>query len=234
MILVNEIFHSIQGEGPHVGKPAIFLRLAGCNLRCTWCDSKFTWNTPINRVNRTIKATNDRNKIETNNELIKKIKSYPCKHLVITGGEPLIQQDKLIPLLEELKDYFIEVETNGSIPLRITKYIEQINCSPKLSNSGNKEYELMIKPEEKVIYKFVINSTESENGDSRQWEDIKDIKHFIKKNNIPKSSVYLMPEGTNRTKIIESSKKLIEICKKEGYNFSPRLHVMIWGNKRGK
>ena len=150
--------------------------------------------------------------------------------MVITGGEPVLQQDKLIPLLEELKGYFIEVETNGSIPLKIGKYINQINCSPKLSNSGNKSYELKIKPGKKVIYKFVIKAGATP---ASRLQELSEVKKYIQQYKIPKSSVYLMPEGTSRTKIIESSKKIIEICKKEGYNFSPRLHVMLWGNKRG-
>ena len=213
MLLINEIFYSIQGEGPLTGRPAVFLRLGGCNLKCKWCDSKFTWHPKY--------ADNKHMTIE---QVIKKIKQYPCNHLIITGGEPLLQQDKIISLLKKLSKYTIEIETNGSISLKINKYIEQINCSPKLKNSGNTSYPLKIQlTDKKVIFKFVI----------KDKNDLKEIKTYIKTNKISQEKVYLMPEGTNRTKILERSKWLIEICKKEGYNFSPRLHIMLYGGRRG-
>ncbi len=213
-LLVNEIFYSIQGEGPSVGKPAVFLRLGGCNLKCSWCDSKYTWDPKISD-----------NKAMKLDQVIKKIRSFPCKHLVITGGEPLLQQDKIKELLKKLKGYTAEIETNGSIPLKISTFIEQINCSPKLSNSGNAPYPLKIKPDnKKAIYKFVVEDK----------KDLSEINTYIKINKIPKNKVFLMPEGTTRAKILEGSKWLIEICKKEGYNFSPRLHIMLYGNQRKK
>ncbi len=211
-LLVNEIFYSIQGEGPNVGKPAIFLRLGGCNLKCKWCDSKFTWHP---------KYSENQNLL--NIKIIQQIKKFPCNHLVITGGEPLLQQNGLKELLSELKNYYIEIETNGSIPLKIWELIEHINCSPKLKNSDNLPYPLQISPtDKKVIYKFVVKIK----------SDLTEIKSYCKKYKIPKSKIWLMPEGTSRNKILEKSKWLIEICKKEGYNFSPRLHIMLWGNKR--
>ncbi|MFH1410009.1 MAG: 7-carboxy-7-deazaguanine synthase QueE, partial [Patescibacteria group bacterium] len=108
-ILLSEIFHSIQGEGPNLGRPSVFLRLGGCNLACSWCDSKFTWNPEISD-----------NKVATINEVVKKIKSFPCKHLVITGGEPMLQQDKITAILKKLPGYTAEIETNGSISSKIS------------------------------------------------------------------------------------------------------------------
>lgn len=213
-MLINEIFHSIQGEGPSIGKPSIFLRLGGCNLKCTWCDSKFTWDPKVAD-----------NKVMSETEIIKKIKSLPCKHLVITGGEPLLQQERLKSLLEKLKTYTAEIETNGSISLKIGKLIEQINCSPKLSNSGNKPYKLAVKSTgKKVFYKFVV----------KDKKDLSEIKACIRQNKIPVNRTYLMPEGITKAEILTRSKWIVEICKKEGYNFSPRLHIMIYGNQRKK
>lgn len=211
-ILVNEVFYSIQGEGRSLGKPSIFVRLGACNLQCTWCDSKYTWHPDyIDNRQSTIK------------DLIKKIKKYPCKHLVITGGEPLLQQKSIKALLGELNDYTAEIETNGSISLKPNKQVIQVNCSPKLSNSGNKPYELKILPNnKKVWYKFVVQSK----------NDLKEIKSFQKKYKISNERAYLMPEGIDEKILNERSKWLVEICKKEGYNFSPRLHVLIYGNKR--
>ena len=218
---VCEIFYSIQGEGPSVGKPAVFLRLSGCNLRCTWCDSKFTWEQlPFSKIA----------------DVVKEIKKYPVKHLIITGGEPTMQQEGIVELLKKLKGYTVELETNGSIPLKIGKMFNQINCSPKLESSGNKPYKLQILPSEKyqskrsnvkgqmskVIYKFVIGKK----------SDLNEMKEYCEKYKIPKDRTYLMPLGVTKETIGKTSAWLIETCKKEGYNFSPRLHIMIWGNKR--
>lgn len=211
-ILINEVFYSIQGEGRSLGKPSIFVRLGACNLKCTWCDSKYTWHPDF--------IDNQQSTIE---KLVKEIKKYPCKHLVITGGEPLLQQKAIKKLLEALADYTSEIETNGSIPLDSNKQIIQVNCSPKLSNSGNDPYELKILPKnKKAWYKFVI----------QKKEDLKEIQSFQKKYKIPNKRIYLMPEGIDSETLNKRSKWLVEICKKEGYYFSPRLHVLIYGNVR--
>ncbi len=211
MLIINEIFHSIQGEGPSAGKPTIFLRLGGCNLKCKWCDTKYAWH-PKYADNKEMSIVH----------VIKQIKKYPCKHLVITGGEPLLQQDQLSDLLKKLKGYTAEIETNGSIACKISRLTEQINCSPKLRNSGNKSYPLKVLPTSKVIYKFVI----------RIRANLNEVKAFARKYKIPKNKIWLMPEGITKTDILKRSKWLIELCKNEGYNFSPRLHVMLWGDKR--
>lgn len=214
MILFNEIFYSIQGEGPNLGKPAIFLRFGACNLRCTWCDSKFTWGPRVQDNYRT-----------TISAITKKIRTYPCKHLVITGGEPMLQQKAIAELLKALPGYTAEIETNGSIPCRISSFLELINCSPKLKNSGNKPYTLQIKTtNKKAIFKFVVS----------RLSDLKEIKAYCKTYRIPSSKVWLMPEGVTKRAIEEKSKWLIEICKWEGYHFSTRLHILLYGNQRKK
>jgi 7-cyano-7-deazaguanosine (preQ0) biosynthesis protein QueE len=208
---VCEIFYSIQGEGPNIGKPAVFLRLGGCNQKCKWCDTKYA----LNSANF---------KSISNKKIIQKIKKYPCKNIVITGGEPLLQQDSLKVLLDELPKYTFELETNGSLPLKINNKFEQINCSPKLTSSGTIAYSLKLFPNnKKVAYKFVICNK----------SDVEEVKVFCRKYKIPKEKVWLMPEGSKREIAIKRSIWLIELCKKEGYNFSPRLHIMLWGNKRG-
>jgi 7-carboxy-7-deazaguanine synthase len=118
MLLVNEIFYSIQGEGPDAGKPAVFLRLFGCNLCCMWCDTKQAWNDQI-PISHSALSSWPRGKFQIKSnfqipisKILQQIKSYPSKHLVITGGEPLLQQNGLIPLVKALKSWHIEVETN--------------------------------------------------------------------------------------------------------------------------
>ncbi len=211
-LLGNEVFYSIQGEGKNVGKPSIFVRLGGCNLKCTWCDSKFTWDKDV-----------EDNEVWDEDALIEEIKKYNCQHLVITGGEPFLQQDKIKSFMEKLPGYTAEIETNGSLENEIDEVLDQINCSPKTRNSGNDPYDLKILPDNpKVVYKFVI----------QKKEDLEEIEEYIEKYNLPKERIYLMPEGVTREAMKERSPWVIEICKEKGYNFSPRLHVMLYGDRR--
>src|SRR3989338_2506535 len=107
-MILNEVFYSIQGEGLNAGKPAIFIRFGNCNLKCTWCDTKYTWDPA---VSDNFEAPLER--------VFEEIRKYPqCKHLVITGGEPMLQQDAISAIRREFPDYYIEVETNGSQPVR--------------------------------------------------------------------------------------------------------------------
>lgn len=206
---ISEIFYSIQGEGLTIGTPTIFIRLSGCHLRCTWCDSKFTWD---------LKS----GKEMTTAEIIKAIKKFPAKHLVVTGGEPLIQQSALKELFEKIPEYYIEMETSGSLKSHLDKYISHYNCSPKLSNSGNKTIRLEEFPPEKTYYKFVVSDE----------KNLQEIKKFIKKHHLKSSHIFLMPEGITKTELAKKSLWLAEVCKKENLRFTPRLHINIWGNKR--
>ncbi len=206
---ISEIFYTIQGEGINIGQPAIFLRTAGCHLRCVWCDSKFTWD---------LKS----GKEMTDAQIIKEIKKFPSKNLVITGGEPLLQQNQLIKLFKQLPGYYIEIETSGSLDTYLNDYVDHYNCSPKLSNSKNKKLTLKEFPEEKTWYKFVVDTP----------EDLKEIQALIKKHKLPHEKVILMPQGVKKREINEKTKWLVEICKDQNFRFSPRLHINIWGNKR--
>jgi 7-cyano-7-deazaguanosine (preQ0) biosynthesis protein QueE len=231
-MILNEIFYSIQGEGMNVGVPAIFVRFGNCNLKCKWCDTKFTWH-PDFRDNREVAMA----KVFAR---IRKI-SPQCRHLVITGGEPLLQQNAICLFRRKFKDYYIEVETNGSIAptAECEKAVDLFTVSYKTKNSGNAPYELKVaqKIEEiaspfgklrarkdKVVFKFVVADK----------KDFAEIEKIIKKYKLPSGKIFLMPEGVTREVVLKRQKWLVEICKKRGYRFSPRLHVMIWGNLRGE
>src|SRR3989338_8409922 len=98
-MILNEVFYSIQGEGLNAGVPAIFVRFGNCNLKCSWCDTKYTWHPDF------------RDNYEENlPELFKNIKKYQCKHIVITGGEPMLQQDAISAIRREFPEHYIEVE----------------------------------------------------------------------------------------------------------------------------
>ena len=98
-----EIFHSIQGEGISAGVPSVFLRLATCNLKCRWCDTKYTWDwSNLDYATEVVELATP--------ELLAKIQSFKCTHVVITGGEPLLQQAELEPLIESLAEYGFSFE----------------------------------------------------------------------------------------------------------------------------
>ena len=209
MLNISEIFQSIQGEGPNTGQPSIFLRTAGCNLNCEWCDSKYSLNV-LDNLTLSVE------------EVVKQIRSFDCKNLVVTGGEPLLQQKLLREVLSELKDYFIEVETNGTIKSQLDEHIDQYNCSPKLESSGNKKYPLKILPNNKTWYKFVIN----------EEEDFFSSIKFASDYKIPRERVLMMPQCRTRDECYHKSLWLVDKCNQSGYSFCPRLHIMLWDNQR--
>ncbi len=224
---VNEIFKSIQGEGPNFGKPAIFLRTAQCNLKCTWCDTKYTWDWKNYDFQKEVKEM-------TIDEVKDAILDLEIKHLVITGGEPLLQQDDLADLLSFLKpDFYVEVETNCTIlPNKmLTDLIDQWNVSPKTKNSGNplelcenNECYYFFANQENCFFKYVVENE----------SDIPEIKKFVAKYNIPENRVQLMTQASTKEEISMKEKSISELAKLHNFSFSPRLHVAMWGSQRGK
>ena len=224
---VNEIFKSIQGEGPNFGKPAIFLRTAQCNLKCTWCDTKYTWDWKNYDFQKEVKEM-------TIDEVKDAILDLEIKHLLITGGEPLLQQDDLADLLSFLKpDFYVEVETNCTIlPNKmLTDLIDQWNVSPKTKNSGNplelcenNECYYFFANQENCFFKYVVENE----------SDIPEIKKFVTKYNIPENRVQLMTQASTKEEISMKEKSISELAKLHNFSFSPRLHVAMWGSQRGK
>ena len=215
-IKISEIFYSVQGEaGPMFGKPCIFIRTSGCSLKCTKKQMGFDCDTPYheNGTNMTIK------------QIINQCKKYPCTNIVLTGGSPEIQPhiSELIHALHA-EWYYIQIETNG-----LAKFPDSykgcfVVCSPKINLlSKRKKDKWFFNPdnaEDVDIFKFVYVN----NG--------KNIMSFGDEFDCHKR-IYIMPEGTKRNIIINHSKEVIEFCKKYGYNFSPREHVIIWNGVKG-
>jgi organic radical activating enzyme len=246
MISINEIFHSVQGEGPTIGKPSIFLRLSGCNLECVWCDTKYTWLFSQDKLDRLLDtipsvyhhqlgdivySKEDEITKLSENELEERLRAFDCNHIVITGGEPLLQQKQLIPLIEKLHvmGYSFEMETNGTIKPLTPDYI-QYNVSPKLSNSFNQSSKRYLPDvidyfnKINAFFKFVISSS----------DDLEEVEEIIKTHSIPNESVYLMPEGISSKELNSRGRELIEICKAKNYNYSHRLHIQLYEDERGK
>jgi 7-carboxy-7-deazaguanine synthase len=235
------MFCSLQGEGIFAGTPCIFLRLSTCNLKCSWCDTKYTWDWENYDRDREVKEIS----IE---EIVNKIFGFShINHVVITGGEPLLQQDRLVLLLKLLKSkgkkesrfsfHHVEIETNGTIiPINeIIDYVDQWNISPKTSNSNNKErginlerfYEKSLSfyaNLKNVIFKFVID----------ELDDMNEIWQLIQKYNLPKERIILMPQATTKEILLEKSNWIKEYAKRNHFTFSSRLQVLLWDNQRGK
>lgn len=221
-MLTSEIFYSIQGEGPCAGIPSVFLRTAVCNLYCSWCDTKYSWEKQY--AHTWFKWTHD--------EILQKIKQYPTDHLVVTGGEPTLWDRELASIAKHLPDYHIEIETNGTIiPCEeLCALVNHWNVSPKTSNSHNR-LEDREKQEALRFYaqlpnsyfKFVVCTP----------DDLAEIQALIAKYGIRKNKVILMPEATTREKLIQRSVWLIEVCKEQAYRFSTRIQTQVWETKRG-
>lgn len=215
-----EIFHSIQGEGVSLGTPCVFLRLAGCNLACSWCDTAYSWNGSAATVKLTPEAAA---------ELVLR---YPCRRLVLTGGEPLIQQKALPPLLRLLPEHAVEMETNGTImpDAELLERIGQFNVSPKLPHSGN-DASRAWKPDilrrladtEKAWFKFVVACE----------TDIKAILRQASRAGIPAERILVMPLASTREELDAMRAPTVEWCLRYGLRFSDRLHIAIWGSKKG-
>ena len=225
---INEIFFSIQGEGASIGTPSLFVRFSGCNKNCWFCDSKY----------HTI-VDPDLNE----DSIFAAIKKYNVKNLILTGGEPLLQQTNIVAFLtnyalHDLK-IKIEIETNGSIPLTYAfkRYIVKhknisFNISPKLPSSHNKPYT-----------PFLINDTSYLKVDTsfKFVYDVKDkgkeILTFINEYYFEyiddKSLIYIMPEGATKKDQEKKMQKVIEFCCENNFIFSPRLQILIWNDKRG-
>jgi organic radical activating enzyme len=227
---VSEIFFSIQGEGTNAGMPAVFLRLDLCNLRCGYCDTKYTWDWENYEYDKEVLEMS----IE---EVEREITKFECNHLVLTGGEPLIQQREAAILISRLKKdnggFSVEVETNGTMlpDIAFVQCVDQWNVSPKLSNSANslekrevaKCYDFFARGVNNAYFKFVVKSQ----------EDILEVESLAKKYGLPTSRVLLMPMATSPGILKKRSKLVIDACKERGYRYSPRLQIELWGSKRG-
>ena len=230
-----EIFASLQGEGPSIGKPVAFIRLSRCNLACHWCDTAYTWHfTGDNRAHRD-ETTFDRkaNQVTLPTSLAsERITSLGQTRLVVTGGEPLLQASALAELFTRLPDMRIEIETNGTVepPARVDVHVDQYNVSPKLAHSGNPA-DLALIPkmldrwaaDSRAFFKFVI----------AEPEQVEEVLELQRRHAIPPDRLYLMAEGTDSATLRERQAWLAELCLGHKLMMSDRLHIHLFGDTRG-
>ena len=225
---IAEIFYSVQGEGVLAGVPSVFIRTSGCNLRCTWCDTPYTsWS-----------AEGDPRTVD---DIVAAALEYGAGHVVLTGGEPMLLAEA-VELTTRLREAgrHITVETAGTVWQPVA--CDLMSISPKLANSTPREREggAWAERHERLRYqpqvlrrlmaeypyqlKFVIASP----------DDMDEVAGMVSDLGAPAGNVVLMPEGTSAAVIRERARWLTEICKQRGYRYSPRLHVDIWGDERGR
>lgn len=234
-----EIFYTVQGEGRNLGSPVVFARLSGCNLQCTWCDTPYTWNfegTDFKHDEDKKYVKEDETVTLSVDDAVEAVSAYGVKRLVITGGEPMLQQKTLKKFVGSLRErneeQWVEIETNGTIApdAEFASLVNQFNVSVKLENSGNKENRRLrhtaltaFAALEKADFKFVVSSD----------ADMQEILFLTELYDIPSHRVYLMPEGRTREEIETRQLELVEIAKQYNFNLTTRLHVLLWGARRG-
>lgn len=230
-MLISEIFYSVQGEGTLVGVPSVFVRTSGCNLRCTWCDTPYaSW-----------KPEGDEMSVEA---ILEAVNRHPTRFVVVTGGEPMVAKEMPL-LLAKLReaDKHITIETAGTIvPNGVACDLASI--SPKLAHSTpdeakagkawvEKHERLRLQPDILRAWcsnydfqlKFVIASE----------ADVEEIRAVINSIgiDIPPQKILLMSEGITQEALKSRQALLVDICKCTGWRYSPRLHIDLFGNKRG-
>lgn len=229
---VSEFFsHTIQGEGRYIGYPAAFLRVKGCTLECTWCDSETVWRHGSTFTNSELLDLMQENKV------IEFLKNGA--HLVLTGGSPLLQQKNLANFITDFLtrfDFkpFIEVESECTLEIKpeFYKWVDHWNCSPKLSNSLQEKGKRYVPANIKALstgstsadFKFVI-SKESD------WNEIEE--DFLQTGLIELKDIILMPEGDTQEKLSKSREKVVLLAIDKAVRFSDRLHITIWNKRTG-
>ena len=214
---ISEIFLSLQGEGPSAGTPAHFIRLQGCDVGCHWCDTKYSWDFAAGRELSAEAACDE----------ARSLGEAPL--LVVTGGEPL-EHAGLAELLARGLERWprVEVETSGIAPPPAGDPRLAWNVSPKLPGATPRWRDTWAhvsawRAEPRATFKIVV-------GDA---PDLEDAEGLIARHELPRERVMLMPEGLTDAALKSRAASLAEACKRLGVRMSPRLHIWMWGARRG-
>jgi 7-carboxy-7-deazaguanine synthase len=218
VITVSEIFGpTVQGEGPAIGTRCGFVRLGRCALNCSWCDSKFSWEPGAQFTEMTVE------------QIVERVAAMHVGTVVLTGGEPLLQASKLEALVAAFRDrgWNTHVETAGTIAWD-TDLIDRWVVSPKLANSGM-DVDRRLKPDvlrtfvaRGAAFKFVATSV----------DDLDEIAQIV--TDIAATNVWVMPEGTDAATVTKRTAELADEVIARGWNLTTRLHILAWGDERGR
>ena len=226
-LVIAEVFGpTFQGEGPSTGRRAGFVRLGRCNLDCAWCDTPYTWDWA--RYDPAVELRG-----EPVASVLARLAEMAPEIVVVTGGEPLLQQLRLVPLLEGCSErgWPVEIETNGTIvpDERLLDLVAGWNVSPKLANSGV-PLDKRIRPNAldalcasgRAAFKFVVSEP----------ADLDEVAGIVEAHGL--EPVWIMPEGTDPSAWLERARALSDPVLARGWNLTPRLHVLLWGDQRGR
>ena len=222
---IAELYHAEQGEGQFAGTPSVFIRTTGCNLRCWFCDTPHTSWEP-------------QGELLSLEEVIRQTEQFSTEHVVITGGEPMIQPG-VVPLSTALEQSgrVVTIETAGTVFRPVQASL--ISLSPKLSNSTpddatwkDRHNQLRHQPETlsqfreayTCQWKFVIDRP----------EDLVEVDRYVLESEIPASEIWLMPQARTAEEVREKSEWLNREAAQRDWKLSPRLHIQKFGNVRGK
>lgn len=232
VVRIAELYSSIQGEGQFAGTPSVFVRTTGCNLRCWFCDTPFTsWNPEGESASVA--------------EIVRQVKGLGIEHVVLTGGEPLLQPD-CVPLCEALlaAKHFVTIETAGTIFQPAPASLMSI--SPKLANSsplrvGTAEAVAWTERHEQtrrnteVIARLIASAPYQLKFVVDEPHDLDEITRYLAHwPQIPGDQVWLMPQARTRDELATRTSWLESKAKQLGYRFSSRWQIAEFGNVRGK
>lgn len=227
-LVVSEVFGpTLQGEGPSLGRRAAFVRLGRCNLACSWCDTPYTWDwdrfdPAVELVRRPVGA------------VVAEVLAMQTPLLVVTGGEPLLQQRALTALAvaAAAAGLDVEVETSGTVPASpaLAAAVGRFNVSPKLASTGM-ALARRLRPEvlralaegRRSVFKFVV----AEAG------ELDEVAAVAEATGIAASTVWIMAEGTEADVVVARTRALAGPVIERGWNLTTRLHVLVWGDRRG-
>lgn len=230
-LVVSEIFGpTVSGEGRTLGQRCGFLRLMGCNLKCSWCDTPYTWDG--GRFNLAAEGTR-----MTWPEIVEQLLAMDVGFVIISGGEPLLHQGQraweLVLRALSGAGIRVEIETNGTkIPNRVTReHVARFTVSPKLAHSGDREVDRIV-PEaigafrllDRADFKFVCATP----------EHVAEVQRWVKILSIPLDRVWVMPEGTDSRTLCDHLAVITDPAVAAGFNVTTRLHVHVWGDERGR
>ncbi|MEU7257426.1 radical SAM protein [Streptomyces rimosus] len=232
-IVVNEIFGpTIQGEGPSMGRICSFVRLGGCNLTCTWCDTPYTWDWTGQSNEGT--AYDPKAELHAMHvvDVADRLRAMDVRLVVISGGEPLQQQQTVTLLCHMLKEsgVSVEIETNGTIAPSpaLTATQARFNVSPKLRHSG-------MGPERTVV-PVALRALNATGGAAFKFvcrgpADLEEVDAIVARHGL--ESVWIMPEGQDQETLTRHMSSLADAVVARRWNMSTRIHVQAWGNRRG-
>jgi len=240
-----EIFLTIQGEGASAGRPAVFVRLSGCNLHCWWCDTPYTWNwRGADFAHRETDAGADRYdpQIEMTvvnaGDAVDRVFALAAspERVVLTGGEPMLQQTALAALAEAIEtrapDTLIEVETNGTIAPKapFEPLVDRFNVSPKLVSSRNPK---ALRRKSSVLAAYAADPRATFKFVATAPADLDEIDALVEEIGARTDRVFLMPEGTTVEALDERAAWLVPAALARGYGYSDRTHIRLFGDTRG-